>query len=37
MLQRNQADIIAKTEQYKRNQLLLGHRILQVRLVCHRI
>lgn len=29
-LQRNQADIVAKTEQYKRNQLLLGHRILQV-------
>jgi len=32
-LQRNQSDIVAKTEQYKRNQLLLGHRILRVRLV----
>jgi len=29
-LQRNQADVVAKTEQYKRNQLLLGHRILRV-------
>jgi len=29
-LQRNQADVVAKTEEYKRNQLVLGHRVLKV-------
>jgi nuclear pore complex protein Nup54 len=29
-LQRNQSDVVSKIEQYKRNQLMLGHRVLKV-------